>query len=128
MSDEDDELPLDLDEPEATEDAGSPKRVRSKKQRLELAKREADRFWRDVFANPVGRQEMWKLLQGCHTFEERFACGPNGFPQTEATWFEAGQQSFGLRLYQTWLARDPLAVAAMHREHDGRFDSITRDK
>ena len=39
--------------------------------------------------DPRGRQEMWGLLQAAHAFEERFACGPNGFPQVEATWFHA---------------------------------------
>lgn len=104
-----------------TVDAGSPRAVKKRQTKLQIQEREEERFWKGVFSDPIGRRCMWKLLDGAHPFEERFACGPNGFPQTEATWFHAGEQSLGLRIYQTWLARFPLEVMEMHKEHDSRF-------
>jgi hypothetical protein len=82
---------------------------------------EASKFWAQVFAHPVGRREMWAILQSAHTFEERFACGPNGFPNADATWFEAGQQSLGLRLFMSWQRFHPEGVLLMQQEHDPRF-------
>lgn len=93
------------------------KRALSVKQRL----REAEDFWVGVFSSEVGRREIWGILSEAHAFEERMACGPNGFPQPEATWLEAGKQAFGLQLYFSWLklARD--GVNRMHDENDRRF-------
>jgi hypothetical protein len=82
---------------------------------------EASKFWAQVFAHPVGRREMWEVLQSSHTFEERFACGPNGFPQVEATWFHAGEQAFGQRLFLSWQRFNPDGVLLMLQEHDPRF-------
>jgi hypothetical protein len=126
MSDEpDEEIDGQPDEPQASEqptvDAGSPRAVRKRQTKLQLQQRDADRFWQGVFQSEVGRREMWNLLATLHPFETTFACGPNGFPQPEATWFKAGEQGAGLRIYQTWLAKHPLEVMAMHKEHDPRF-------
>ena len=89
----------------------------------DLERLEADRhaFWKEAFGNPFVRQEMWGILADAHTFEERFACGPNGFPQPEATWFHAGEQAFGLRLFLRWQQLDPDGVRLMLMEHDPRF-------
>ena len=114
--------PLELPAAEQpTVDAGDPKAVKKRKITQKILQREEDRFWQGVFADEIGRRCMWKLLQEGHPFEERFACGPNGFPQTEATWFHAGEQALALRVYQTWLSRFPNEVMQMHREHDPRF-------
>jgi hypothetical protein len=116
-------------EGERADDAGNPRSVRRRKVKKELQEREADRFWRErVFNDEIGRREMWAILREAHTFEERFACGPNGFPQVEATWFEAGKQSLGQRIYQTWLLRYPELVMAMHRENDPRFAQTEKEK
>jgi hypothetical protein len=106
---------------QATADLGNPRAVRRRANALEIERREAETFWRNVFATPVGRREMWAILEQGHAFEERFSCGPNGFPQPEATWAEAGRQAFALRLYHSWckVARD--GVLTMHDEHDQRF-------
>lgn len=129
MNDEPDEPedelePLESEQP--TVDAGSPRAVRKRLTKLQLQEREGDRFWQELFQSEVGRREMWKLLATMHPFDTTFACGPNGFPQPEATWFKAGEQQIGLRIYQTWLAKYPLEVMAMHKEHDPRF--AKRDK
>lgn len=131
----DDDEPEDQLEPEPlspaeqpTVDAGSPRAVKRRVKKAELLQREEDRFWLGVFQSDVGRRCMWKLLAAGHPFEERFACGPNGFPQTEATWFHAGEQALALRMYQTWQAKFPLEVMAMLQEHDSRFARTKKDE
>jgi hypothetical protein len=115
--DEDDLGESPADQPNAAE----PKQVRKRRVTQKMRERDDARFIQDILKDEAGRRFLWAILTAAHTFEERFACGPNGFPQTEATWFHAGEQALGLRLYQTWLRTDPLAVAAMHRENDPRF-------
>jgi hypothetical protein len=117
MSEDDIEPAAEAEEPN-TEDVGSHRGIRNRKKRLEHERKQAEEFWRAIFANPIGRREMWGILQACHTFEERFACGPTGFPQPEATWFEAGQQSFGQRLYHSWAMIDRAGVLLMFEEQN----------
>lgn len=84
-------------------------------------------FWRRVLADPVGRREMWEIIGvSAHAFETRFACGPNGFPQVEATWSALGEQMLGQRLFQT-LQRDDFEGAwLMLAENDSRFTKPER--
>jgi hypothetical protein len=119
MSDEDIAEPIDENEDGSEQPAVET--PRSQKQRIAYDAEQARLFWQQVFAHPVGRREMWAILQSAHTFEERFACGPNGFPQPEATWFEAGVQSFGQRLQRTWMAKQPEGYLAMLFENDPQF-------
>ena len=107
------------DKPETP--AGQRKRIKFEQEQSRL-------FWQQVFAHPAGRREMWAILQNAHAFEERFACGPNGFPQPEATWFHAGEQAYGQRLFQSWLALEPSNVTLMLFEHDPRFPKPTPQK
>lgn len=111
--------PLETEQP--TVDAGNPAAVKKRRTKAQLQEREAERFWQGVFQSEIGRREMWKILQGAHAFETRFACGPNGFPQTESTWFQAGIQDFGLRLYLTWSRSYRAGVLLMHEENDSNF-------
>lgn len=128
MPDEDDDalLPDAADPAVEMPDASDPKqqkRIRNK------AKREADeakRFWTAALADPVGSREIWRLLNDAHTFETRFATGPNGFPQPEATWFHAGEQAWGMRFYQTLAIHDRGGLLAMHDLHDDRFGQVKR--
>jgi len=113
---------VDPVQPDATNSTGVKRAMRKKKK----AEQEAVEFWASVFASPVGRREMWKILADCHTFEQMFACGPNGFPHESATWFHAGEQAFGQRLYQTWLMRDTQAIALMLFENDPRFKKASQ--
>jgi hypothetical protein len=96
-------------------------KLRKRKDKLSLQQQQSVAFWHRVFADPIGRREMWGILQACHAFEERFACGPNGFPQPEATWFHAGEQAIGQRLYRSWARLDRAGVFLMHDEHDPDF-------
>ena len=121
MSDDDDAGEVLEEADEQTEQPDQPETPRRQAARLRFEKEQARLFWQQVFAHPTGRREMWGILQDAHAFGERFACGPNGFPQPEATWFHAGEQAFGQRLYHTWLAMEPQGVTTMLFEHDPRF-------
>lgn len=78
-------------------------------------------FWRAVLSTPVGRAEIWALLNDAGTFGARFGVGPNGFPNDHQTWFNAGQQEFGQRWYQFLLVIDLEGVRKMLAENDSRF-------
>lgn len=119
MVDEDEQPDNEIDQPAS--DAGDKRAHRKRKLSLQFQQRQADEFWNGVLSHEVGRREIWRLLNDAHAFEERFACGPNGFPQPEATWFHAGEQAFALRFYHTLAARARDLVLLMHDENDSRF-------
>lgn len=114
------ELQPQGDVPEAPR-ADSRRALSKQQKRIRTEKLETEAFWKMVFADRIGRREMWGILQATGAFEERFACGPNGFPQPEASYFKAGEQSVGMRLYQKWLVFDRDGVCKMHDEFDDRF-------
>lgn len=111
-----------------TVDAGDPKKVKKRKLSQKLLEREEKRFWQSIFQSEIGRRCMWKLLVEGHPFTQKFACGPNGFPQTEATWFHAGEQDLAERIFQTWFKNHPAEVMAMLMEHDPRFATTKKDE
>lgn len=124
----DEELPDETVEQQAPQQdsASSAGALRKRQTRSRSEQKQAEKFWKGVLADPVGRREMWRILQDGHCFDTRFACGPNGFPQTEATWFQAGEQAFVLGLYQKWMLVDRAGVFLMHDEHDARFSRAGR--
>jgi hypothetical protein len=94
----------------------------ARQQTKAIVRREKIRqFWSTALRDPIGAEVLWQLLIDLHTFEERFACGPNGFPQPEATWFAAGEQAVGLRLYRTFGNFDREALFALHDRFDPNF-------
>lgn len=117
----DDDEPEDAPPPETT-NLTDPKSVRRARDRNRREAQEEESFWRAVFNDKIGRRTMWRLLQDdCHGFSPPFACGPNGFPNEQATWFQAGQYALGQRLYQRWMRMAPEGYALMMTEHDPRF-------
>ena len=105
-----------------TEDAASLQTIRGKRQKLLQSNAEIIIFWRSLLSAPIGRKVLWDFLNAqCHIFEDRFACGPSGFPDQQATWFHAGEKSVGMRLYRTLLRTDLDGVREMHREYDPAF-------
>lgn len=102
-------------------DAASAKSLKKSEERSRRRLEQSADFWQKIFDTQIGREEVWKILSECHTFETKFACGPSGYPQSEATWFHAGEQQLGLRLYHSWLIMCPEGVLQMHRENDNRF-------
>jgi hypothetical protein len=131
-----DDPPLGDDEPdeptaaeEATVDAASAAGVKRQRKRQRRAEDEAGDFWRAVFASPIGRREMWQILNAdLHAFDTLFGASPNGAPDYYATWYRRGQQDVGLRLYQRWMALQPEAVILMHAENDPRFQKPKRKR
>ncbi len=83
--------------------------------------RESAAFWQHVFASPVGRREMWKLLESLNTFTTVFATGPVGFPDGNATFYHHGQQQAGQALYQKWIFTHTAEIGLMHQECDSRL-------
>lgn len=104
--------------------AANPEAIRETTKRQKRSKDKAADFWKRTLADPIGRQEMWGILEAAGTFKSVFACGPNGFPQPEATWCQAGTRDFGLRLYRSWLKIDHAGVFKMHEEHDPDFIKV----
>ncbi len=122
MSDDDleaqepDEL-FPADQPNAA-DPGALKRQRT---RSRLKARESDRWWTSVLSTELGRREIWRVLESAGWNRTPFACGPNGFPQPEATWFQAGQQEFAWRLFFSLQRIAPELTLLMQQENDSRF-------
>lgn len=114
----------DPDEPTSPADTSGatnvadPKAIRRTRRKAAQSEDEQRLFWRTVFSEPIGRREMWGILESGHAFDERFPLGPTGFPAPEAaTWCEAGEQRLAFRLYLSWLRLDPEGVALMLREN-----------
>ena len=131
MSDDDDLEMADsgtAEDAPADESAVSKRAYTRKLNAIERRDAESREFWRQVLAHPIGKREIWGILADASTFGERFACGPNGFPQSEATWFHAGEQALGLRLFLRLQMLDPEGVFAMQREHDPRFSKPSPPK
>lgn len=118
-----DEEPEDEPLPETT-NLTDPASVRRSRDRAKREEQERHSLWRSILANKVGRREVWRLLMEARTFNTDFACGPNGFPQPEATWHNLGRQQWGLRLYQDLLVIDHAGVALVHQENDPRFIQV----
>lgn len=111
--------PEDQDQPvDGPDNAANPAQLKRRRTRIKLAEEQARTFWRQVFSTEIGRREMWGILESGHAFDERFLAGPTGFPQTEATWCQAGEQRLAFRLYRSWMCLDPDGVALMLREND----------
>jgi hypothetical protein len=99
-------------------DPESLKRVRRRK--LSEAEKVRD-WWRQALSTATGRAVIWGLLNETGLFATTFACGPNGFPQPDATWHALGAKSVGERLYRTLMIHDRDALFRMHDEHDPAF-------
>jgi len=112
----------DDEEEEATPEAPSAVDLKSQRRIRDKAKREAEEarlFWKSVFATPVGRREVWAILANLRTFDNnRFANGPNGFPQESATWYYRGEQDAGFRIFRSLEKIDMSGFALMRKEHD----------
>lgn len=121
IPEEEDVLPVESGAPNVAEPAKVRQRTRDTRRK---ARREEDvrrEWWQQAFSTPEGRRELWGILASGHAFDERFVAGPNGFPCTEATWCEAGEQRLAFRVYLSWLRLDPDGVALMLAENDPRL-------
>ena len=123
LDDSEDDTRLD---DEGADDLSAPAARKRRSQKIRFREKQVQEFYQRVFADPVGRAVMWEILQACHFRETKFACGPNGFPQPEATWFHAGEQAVGDRLFNTWRRHDRDGVLLMEDEHDPQFARIRK--
>lgn len=97
------------------------KTQKEKETQAKIDEENALNFWRAVLTNPTGRREIWNILQNdTKAFEDRFGCGPNGFPNPEASWFHAGEKAVGMRFYIKLMSIDPQSIVLMHSENDHR--------
>lgn len=87
-----------------------------------LRERGVREFYQHVFSTEVGRLAMWDILASAHAFDTVFTSGL-GFPNEQATWFEAGKQSLGHGLFLSWMKYDPDGVMLMLQENDTRLKS-----
>lgn len=102
-------------------DAANPRGIRRQVRKKETADEKASRFWIVALSDPIGRLEMWKLLEAAGWRTQAFEVGPNGFPQQNASWFKAGQREYGLWLYHKLMATARDGVLTMLEENDPRF-------
>ncbi len=114
------ELPLSGEQDSAVD----PNRIRRKKQKLLSADQQSDAFWGRVFADPVGRREMWTLLNKLHPFDVQMGLTPVGFTDERRTWMELAVQLSGQQIYQDWFTRFPEEVSLMRSENDPRFQKV----
>lgn len=124
------DLPEDEDEdeiglepiPEEIPNAADAKSFKRQKRNKETLIERDRRFWHGVLSNEDGRRIIWAMLTvDMHLFTPQFACGPNGMPQPDATWFMAGQRENGLKFYRMLMTMDQEGVMLMQREHDSAF-------
>ena len=123
---DDDDTPLDeheeSDEPVVSSGDVGDRRVVRRRVKEKWARQDEDAaFWKNCLGSVIGRRVLFSLLDATHWSEVKFACGPNGFPQQEATWFHAGEQSIGERLWLSWFRIDPDNAMVMLRENDPRL-------
>lgn len=122
---DDDELPVEGSRDENADakipNAADPVRIARARQRADFEADQRAEFWRGILSTEIGRMVMWEVLIGMHTFEERFAISPSGFPQPEATWFQAGEKAAGWRLYDALRKAAFEEVHQMHLEWDSYF-------
>jgi hypothetical protein len=116
-----DPLRPDADKPSIEQDTADAAGSRRKEDRLEREFREQAEFWDFVFKSRIGRFEIWKLLCMGHPFETRFAAGPAGFPDPNATWYAKGEQDLALRQFWMLERANRDGVWKMREEHDSRL-------
>jgi hypothetical protein len=113
-----DDGPVDLDKPPKNPNAATGAGVKAQREKRKSHDLLVQEFWQAVLADQIGRAEVWRILQSGGVFQPPFACGPNGFPQPEATWFKAGQHGLVLGEYHRLLRIAPDGVRLMLQEHD----------
>lgn len=101
--------------------AADPVKIARARQRADFRTDQRADFWKKVMSEPLGRMVLWEVLSGMHTFEDRFAATPAGFPHEQATWFNAGEKAAGWRLYDALRKAAFEEVHLMHIENDPYF-------
>lgn len=113
---DEDEPPPKITDP-GTVNVADPASVKAAQRRGKRREDDATLFWRTVLADPIGRREMWQILQSGGAFDQRYGVTANGSPEPIETQRQEGEQRFSFRLYLSWLRLDPEGMAQMMREH-----------
>lgn len=88
---------------------------------------EAREFWQLVFSTPVGRREMYALLEACHWSGQTHMAGPNGTPDPAASQYRTGQRDLGINLFLNWLRLNREGVMLMLDENEAAFIKAKAD-
>ena len=116
---DDDDVPT-ADNPAAASAVDLPDQRRRRRKKESEAEKGA-RFWREIFETEIGRREMWAILAAVKWESDDFTVTAVGFPDPNATWFNAGRHSYARHLFMSWLRVAPEGVMKMLSEHDPRF-------
>jgi hypothetical protein len=117
------EMASPLDQNPFSEDEKKTKRKwrGASQKKIEIDQTNELSWWKSALATDVGRRIMWGLLQETGAFQDNFGCSPNGSPDQQATWFNAGKKAFGLHLYHKMMEMEMQSIFFMHKENDPRF-------
>jgi hypothetical protein len=94
-----------------------------------LKENEGKRFWDRCLADPVGRKEIWALLNDrLNAFRTEFPFSPAGLPDQFAVWFKHGRSTAGFEFaqYLQMCSRD--GFREMQDEYDPRFQPEPLDQ
>lgn len=127
--DDEDDAPVDRPEilPEQV-NAADRKERRRRETHVQLEARAVRDFLQQALANPGGRKFLWDILNASGAFESRYGFGPNGFPNSEASWEYRGQKDFGLRLYHAWSVADRAGMLSLLDEFHPHFPKPKKGK
>lgn len=96
-------------------------RVARRQTKIEREQAEEDKHWRQQLASKVGRRALYKMFAQGKLWETPFAVGPNGFPQPDATWYQAGERELVRRIHDKLQILDHASIYLMMCENDPRF-------
>ena len=127
MAPDEDDGPEDRPEvlPEQ-QSAVSPKERRKRENVKQREERENREWLQRALKDPAGRRFVWSILQAAGAFEEKYGFGPNGFPNTEATWRYLGQHDLGQRFYHSWSVLDRAGMLSLLDEFHPFFPKVKR--
>ncbi len=83
--------------------------------------RETQRWWQRTLSDPIGRAEIWRILDELNSFRTNFPVAPAGVPDHYAIWFNHGRSTYGFELHQHLMVAAREEVMTMHDECDPRF-------
>lgn len=124
MSDvEQGEAPRELgDQPNAGDATEVRKRTRDIKEAEKERARQDRAILADIFALQAGRRFIWSILEETGAIgPTTFGTGPNGFPSSELTSYQAGRRDLGLTLFHRWAIEHREGVFAMLDENDPNY-------
>lgn len=96
-------------------------RTARKQSKIDREQDEDDRHWKQQLASKIGRRAIYRMFAQAKLWETPFAVGPNGFPQPDATWFQAGQRELVRGIHNKLQILDHASVYLMMCENHPDF-------